>query len=34
MGKNGQSAATEALAAAGDHLQAADVGALDSAMST
>ncbi len=33
MGKNGQSAATEALAAAGDHVQAQDVGALDSAMS-
>lgn len=33
MGTNGKSAATEALAAAGDHLQAADVGALDEAMS-
>ena len=29
MGTNGKSAATEALAAAGDHLQAQDVGALD-----
>lgn len=33
MERNGKSAATEALAAAGDHLQAQDVGALDEAMS-
>lgn len=33
MNMNGKSAATEALAAAGDHLQAQDVGALDEAMS-
>lgn len=33
MNQNGKSAATEALAAAGDHLQAQDVGALDEAMS-
>ena len=33
MDKSGKSAATEALAAAGDHLQAQDVGALDEAMS-
>lgn len=32
--KRGKSAATEALAAAGDHLQAQDVGALDEAMSS
>lgn len=34
MSNKGQSAATEALAAAGDHLQAQDVGALDEAMSS
>jgi len=33
MTMKGKSAATEALAAAGDHLQAQDVGALDEAMS-
>lgn len=33
MSINSKSAATEALAAAGDHLQAQDVGALDEAMS-